>query len=104
MLAMAPVTKGAIIGLTLFFLTTVTVLAVRKVQRDREFYADAEGEDWMPHALAHEEHERMPAEDLVRIVTALRVEAVAVRDRMSMVVGCLDGLMERMANDEGREA
>ena len=81
------------------------VLAVRKVQSDRDFYAGlreakAESEDWMPHALAHEEHERMPSEDLLRIVTALRIEAVAVGDRMSMVVGCLDGLIERMSNDE----
>jgi hypothetical protein len=139
-LAMATPSVGMVVGITAVVLVLVFWWAVTAVMRNEEWieelrdkrsqmprhdcdpqisqiqgmisepdFSESDSEIRFESA---ESADGISAEDLRRIVEAMVVETCEARDRMSMVIGCLEGLSERLSEsvksvksaDEGRAA
>lgn len=118
LLAVAPVTKGAAMGLLAFGLLMLVWAAVRKVNRDREFFASLRREEDV-FAPLRESGLPVSMEDAQRILVACAAEGREIQrlvlvslttlsledyeasleiahDRLTTLVTCVEALCERL--------
>jgi hypothetical protein len=128
-LAMATPSVGMVVGITAVVMVLVFWWAVTAVMRNEEWIEELRDQRRMPNdecrmpnaecrmpndecRMTNAGKEPIPQEELRRIVGAMVVETCEARDRLSMVIGCLEGLSERLSEsvksvksaDEGRAA